>query len=66
MASTRVERRTGRRCEEVARRFSVTVPERTIGKWLRELSLTRLQPRPYRPKKDAEAQAAFEKTSATA
>jgi hypothetical protein len=50
----------------VARRFSVTVPERTIGKWLRELSLTRLQPRPYRPKKDAEAQAAFEKTSATA
>jgi hypothetical protein len=25
---------------EVTRRFSVTVPERTIGKWLRKLELT--------------------------
>jgi hypothetical protein len=25
---------------EVTRRFSVTVPERTIGKWLRRLKLT--------------------------
>jgi transposase len=49
--------------EEVARRFSVTVPERTIGKWLRKLKLTRLQPRPYHPKKDAAAQEAFKKTS---
>lgn len=48
--------------EEVARRFSVTVPERTIGKWLRKLKLTRLQPRPYHPKKDAAAQEAFKKT----
>jgi transposase len=32
---------------EVTRRFSVTVPESTIGKWLRKLKLTRLQPRPY-------------------
>ncbi len=47
--------------EEVARRFSVTVPERTIGKWLRKLKLTRLQPRPYHPKKDAAAQEAFKK-----
>jgi hypothetical protein len=31
---------------EVARRFKVTVSERTIGKWLRQLGLTRLQPRP--------------------
>jgi transposase len=48
--------------EEVARRFSVTVPERTIGKWLRKLKLTQLQPRPYHPKKDAAAQEAFKKT----
>jgi transposase len=48
-------------CTEVARRFSVTVPERTIGKWLRKLKLTRLQPRPYHPKKDAAAQQAFKK-----
>jgi hypothetical protein len=46
---------------EVARRFSVTVPERTIGKWLRKLKLTRLQPRPYHPKKDPPAQEAFKK-----
>jgi transposase len=36
---------------EVAKRFSVTVSERTIAKWLRKLKLTRLQPRPYHPKK---------------
>src|SRR5271157_5833433 len=51
---------------EVTRRFAVTVPERTIGKWLRKLNLTRLQPRPYHPKKDAAAQEAFKKTSAPA
>jgi transposase len=50
---------------EVARRFSVTVDEITIGRWLRKLQLTRLQPRPYHPKKDADAQEAFKKTSAT-
>jgi transposase len=49
--------------EEVARRFTVTVTERTIGKWLRKLGLTRLQPRPFHPKKDEVAQAAFKKTS---
>jgi transposase len=49
--------------DEVARRFSVTVTERTIGKWLRKMRLTRLQPRPFHPKKDAAAQAAFKKTS---
>jgi transposase len=48
---------------EVARRFSVTVDEDTIGKWLRKLGLTRLQPRPFHPKKDAAAQEAFKKTS---
>jgi hypothetical protein len=38
-----------------------TVPERTIGKWLRKLKLTRLQPRPYHPKKDQAAQEDFKK-----
>jgi transposase len=49
--------------DEVARRFSVEVNERTIGKWLRKLGLTRLQPRPFHPGKDAEAQEAFKKNS---
>jgi transposase len=53
-------------CAEVTRRFTVTVPERTMGKWLGKLGLTRLQPRPYHPKKDAAAQEAFKKTSAVA
>jgi transposase len=48
---------------EVSRRFSVTVDERTIGKWLRGLGLTRLQPRPYHPKRDPAAPEAFKKTS---
>ena len=49
--------------EEVARRFSVTVHESTIGKWLRQLGLSRLQPRPYHPQKDPDAEATFKKTS---
>jgi transposase len=49
--------------EELASRFSVTVCEQTVGRWLRELGMTRLQPRPYHPKKDPEAEAAFKKTS---
>jgi transposase len=49
--------------DEVARRYSVDVDERTIAKWLRKLGLTRLQPRPFHPKKDAAAQEAFKKTS---
>lgn len=48
---------------EVARRYAVAVSERTIGKWLRKLKLTRLQPRPFHPKKDEAAQEAFKKTS---
>ena len=51
---------------EVTRRFGVTVDEDTIGRWLRKLRLTRLQPRPFHPKKDAAAQEAFKKTSAAA
>lgn len=51
-------------CEEVAERWSVKVCEQTIGRWLRRLEMTRLQPRPYHPKKDPEAEVAFKKTSA--
>jgi transposase len=47
--------------QEVAERFTVTVHERTIGKWLRKLKLTRLQPRPVHPKKDPDAEVAFKK-----
>jgi transposase len=39
------------------------VHESTIGKWLHQLGLTRLQPRPVHPKKDADAEATFKKTS---
>ena len=46
-------------CEEIARRYSVTVTKGTMGKWLRKLKLTRLQPRPHHPKKVAEAQESF-------
>ena len=48
---------------QIARRYSVTVHERTVGKLLRKLGLTRLQPRPYHPKKDAAVQEAYKKTS---
>jgi len=47
---------------QIIRRFSVTLHERSVGKLLRKLRLTQLQPRPYHPKKDAEAQEAFKKT----
>jgi transposase len=50
--------------DEVQRRFSVTVHENTIGVWLRRMGLTRLQPRPFHPKKDPAAQEAFKETSA--
>jgi transposase len=44
---------------EIARRFSVAVHESTVGTWLHELGLTRLQPRPYHPKKNVEAQETY-------
>jgi transposase len=47
----------------VKRRFSVEVHESTIGTWLHQLGLTRLQPLPVHPKKDPEAETAFKKTS---
>ena len=48
---------------EVVRRFAVLVHESTIGKWLHQLGLTRLQPRPRHPNKSLEAEQAFKKTS---
>ena len=48
---------------EVEQRFSVKVHANTIGVWLHDLGLTRLQPRPVHPKKDPEAEATFKKTS---
>ena len=50
---------------EIERRFSITVHENTVGRWLHELRLTRLQPRPVHPQKDPEAEEAFKKTSPT-
>lgn len=47
----------------IADRYGVIVHERTVGKMLRRLGLTRLQPRPYHPRKDGAAQEAFKKTS---
>jgi transposase len=48
---------------EIATRWSVTLTKGTVGKLLRRLRMTRLQPRPYHPKKDAAAQETFKKTS---
>lgn len=48
--------------QRISREFSVEYHESTVGKWLRRLDFTRLQPRPYHPKKDAAAQEAFKKT----
>jgi len=50
--------------DKVEQHFCVKVHKRTVAKWLHQLELTRLQPRPFHPKKDAAAQEAFKKTSA--
>jgi transposase len=47
----------------IAARYGVVVHERTVGKLLRRMGMTRLQPRPYHPRKDAAAQEAFKKAS---
>ena len=52
--------------EEIATRWSVTVCEQTVGKWLRQLSMPRLRPRPCHPKKDPEAEVAFKKRARVA
>src|ERR1700682_4854887 len=51
--------------QEIAARWSVTLHERSVGRLLHRLDMTRLQPRPYHPKKDAAGQEAFKKTLAT-
>jgi transposase len=48
---------------QVKARFEVEPHERTVGKLLRKLGMTRLQPRPFHPKSDAEAQEAHKRTS---
>ena len=48
---------------QIKARFEVEVHERTVGKLLRQLDMTRLQPRPCHPKTDFAAQEAFKKTS---
>jgi len=45
--------------------YQVTAHENTVSRWLRQLGLTRLQPRPFHPKTDEQAQEDFKKTSAT-
>ena len=50
---------------EIASLWSVSVDERTVGKLLRRLRMTRLLPRPYHPKKDAAGQETFKKASPT-
>jgi len=52
--------------EEIAKRWSVTVCEQTVGRWLRQLRMTRLQPRPFHPKKDPDAEVAFKKRARVA
>jgi transposase len=49
--------------KQIVQRFSVSFHERSVGKLLRQLGLTRLQPRPYHPKKDPEAEVAFKKSN---
>jgi transposase len=48
---------------EIAARWSVTLTKGTVGRLLRRLRMTRLQPRPHHPKKDAVAQETFKQTS---
>jgi transposase len=48
---------------QIKTRFEVELHERTVGKLLCKLRMTRLQPRPYHPKSDLAAQEAYKKTS---
>lgn len=47
----------------IGEQFKVELAERTVAKLLKKLRFARLSTRPYHPKKDAEAQEAFKKTS---
>ncbi len=48
---------------QIKTRFDVELHERTVGKLLCKLRMTRLQPRPFHPKSDLAAQEAYKKTS---
>ena len=48
---------------QIKARFAVELHERTVGKLLRRLGMTRLQPRPHHPKADPAAQEAYKRTS---
>ncbi len=48
---------------QIKGQFEVELHERTVGKLLRKLRMTRLQPRPFHPKADPAAQEAYKKTS---
>ncbi len=50
--------------KKISELYQVDVHENTISRWLRQLGLTRLQPRPFHPKTDYQAQEDFKKTSA--
>ncbi|KAA5608624.1 IS630 family transposase [Rhodovastum atsumiense] len=50
--------------EQIAARYEVDIHERTVGKLLHRLDLVPLKPRPCHPKKDADAQEAFQKNFA--
>jgi transposase len=47
---------------QVKARFEVELHESTVGKLLRKLGMTRLQPRPFHPKTNPAAQEAYKKT----
>jgi transposase len=47
---------------KIADHFAVTFHKRSVAKLLGKLNLTRLQPRPYHPKRDAAVQETFKKT----
>ena len=49
--------------DKVAQRYGVYVHKRTVAKWLGKMEMTRLQPRPFHPKKDVVAQETFKKSS---
>ena len=51
--------------QRIKQEFAVELHERTVGKLLRRLKFTRLQPRPYHPKKEAAAQEAFKQDFAS-
>ena len=49
--------------DAITARWSVTLHVRSVGRLLHRLEMTRLQPRPFHPKKDAAAQDDFKKNS---